>query len=743
MSHKPKDGSKHLLKRVPKGEPKHASKHKTRSRKTPMVTSSARRQKPAEFFLNREIQLLAFNRRVLAQAEDRKVPTLERLRFLTIVSSNLDEFFEIRVAGLKEQIKLNPSNRGQDGQTANETFQLVAQAAHAIVAQQYALLNDDIFPTLAADGIRFLRRAQWSAKQQAWVKDYFFREMMPVLTPIGLDPAHPFPRVFNKSLNFAVELTGRDAFGRDSQRAIVQAPRMLPRVIKLPPDVAEGDNNFIFLTSVLHQHVGELFSGMEVLGCYQFRLTRNSDLFVDEEEVKNLRLALQGELPQRHLGDAVRLEVADNCSEETLQFLATHFELTEIDIFRVNGPVNLVRLMNVPDQVSRPELKFPVFTPGLPKGITKVAKGKDFFEVLKKQDILLHHPFQSFTPVIEFIQQAAHDPQVVAIKQTVYRTGTDSIIMETLIDAATYGKEVTVVVELMARFDEEANLNWASKLEEVGAHVVYGVVGHKTHSKMVLVVRREQEEGHKPVLRRYAHLGTGNYHPRTARLYTDFGLMTSNEEICTDINQVFVQLTGLGKATKLTRVWQAPFSLHAGVLAAIENEIKMAKSNKSGARGHIIAKMNSLLESDVIESLYRASAAGVKIDLIIRGVCALRPGVLGLSENIRVRSIVGRFLEHSRIFYFRNGGDERVWLSSADWMDRNFFRRIELCFPVQDAKLKRRVISEGLKPYLDDNVQAWEMDGAGDYVRKRPARGTKAVRRNAQEQLLTLLAADE
>ncbi len=707
-----------------------------------MVTSSARRPKANELFLNREIQLLAFNRRVLAQAEDRKIPALERLKFLTIVSSNLDEFFEIRVAGLKEQIKLDAGNRGADGKTPKETFRLVAEEAHRMVAQQYALLNDDIFPTLAAEGIRFLRRAQWNVKQQAWVKDYFFREMMPVLTPIGLDPAHPFPRVFNKSLNFAVELTGRDAFGRDSQRAIVQAPRMLPRVIKLPADVAEGENDFIFLTSVLHQHVGELFSGMEVLGCYQFRLTRNSDLFVDEEEIKNLRLALQGELPQRHLGDAVRLEIADNCSEETLQFLATQFELNEIDIYRVNGPVNLVRLLNVPDQVSRPELKFPLFVPGGPKGISKVAKGKDFFEVLKKQDILLHHPFQSFTPVIEFIQQAARDPQVVAIKQTVYRTGTDSVIMETLIEAAKYGKEVTVVVELMARFDEEANLNWASRLEEVGAHVVYGVVGHKTHSKMALVVRREQEEGQKPVLRRYVHLGTGNYHARTARLYTDFGLMTSNEEICADVNQVFVQLTGLGKATKLTRVWQAPFSLHAGVLAAIENEIKIAKSNKPGARGHIIAKMNSLLETEVIEALYRASSAGVKIELIIRGVCALRPGVVGLSENIRVRSIVGRFLEHSRIYYFRNGGDERVWLSSADWMDRNFFRRIELCFPVQDAKLKRRVISEGLKPYLEDNVQAWEMDGEGGYSRKRPARGPKAVRRNAQEQLLLLLAVD-
>ncbi|MEP7155159.1 MAG: polyphosphate kinase 1 [Betaproteobacteria bacterium] len=718
--------------------------------------------KPRGQYLNRELQLMAFNRRVFAQAEDPTVPLLERLRFLTIVSSNLDEFFEIRVAGLKEQIKLKSGSRGADGLTAQETFDLVARDVHELVTRQYMLLNDQLFPAMAAEGICFLRRAQWTTKQQAWIKDYFFREMMPVLTPIGLDPAHPFPRVFNKSLNFAVELTGRDAFGRDSQRAIVQAPRVLPRVIKLPPEVAEGENNFIFLTSILHQHVGELFAGMEVLGCYQFRATRNSDLFVDEEEVKNLRLALQGELPQRHLGDAVRLEVADNCSEEMLLFLSSQFELSEVDVYRVNGPVNLVRLMSVPDQVARADLKYPAFTPGIPKPFVKVAvkmaKGRDFFDVLKKHDILFHHPFESFTPVIEFIQQAAHDPQVVAIKQTVYRTGTDSAIMETLIDAAKRGKEVTVVVELMARFDEEANLNWAARLEEVGAHVVYGVVGHKTHAKMALVVRREVHDNDDPDaknaqvrLRRYVHLGTGNYHPRTASLYTDFGLMTANEGICTDVNAIFVQLTGLGKATRLANVWQAPFTLHTGVMASIEHEIKIAKSGK---RAHIIAKMNALLEPQVIEALYRASKAGVKIDLIVRGVCALRPGVAGLSENIRVRSIVGRFLEHSRIFYFRNGGagHEQVMLSSADWMERNFFRRIELCFPVNDPRLKRRVISEGLMPYLQDNAQAWEMDGEGGYTRKQPVKPSrtagksktvaKPVRKAAQEILLKLLAGD-
>lgn len=708
-------------------------------------------------FLNRELQMLAFNRRVLAQAENESVPLLERLKFLSIVSSNMDEFFEVRVAGLKEQIKLGSATRTTDGRTPKEGYRLIVSAAHAIVETQYALLNNVVLPQLAEEGIRFIRRAQWSAEQQAWVKDFFFREMMPVLTPIGLDPSHPFPRVFNKSLNFAVELSGRDAFGRDSKRAIVQAPRVLPRVIKLPAEVTDGENDFIFLSSILHAHVGELFSGMEVLGCYQFRVTRNSDLFVDEEEVKNLRLALQGELPQRHLGDSVRLEVADNCSEDMVQFLLTQFDLAESDLYRVNGPVNLVRLMSVPDQVARPDLKFRPFVPGLPKVLQKVAKGKDVFEALKKQDILLHHPYESFTPVIEFIQQAARDPLVVAIKQTVYRTGTDSAIMETLIDAASRGKEVTVVVELMARFDEEANLNWAAKLEEVGAHVVYGVVGHKTHAKMALIVRRElkDEDSGKQVLRRYVHLGTGNYHPRTARLYTDFGLLTANEAICADVNEVFTQLTGLGKATKLSQVWQSPFTLHAGVMKAIEHEIKFAKplstrrpsAGKAAAAptpkttGRIIAKLNSLVEPQVIEALYRASQAGVKIDLIVRGVCVLRPGVKGLSDNIRVRSVVGRFLEHTRVMYFGNGGDPIVMLSSADWMERNFFRRIELCFPINDRKLKRRVIDEGLNAYLADNVEAWEMDGDGVYTVSKPR--TAKLRNAAQENLLLLLADTE
>jgi polyphosphate kinase len=671
-------------------------------------------------FLNRELGQLEFNRRVLAQAEDTGIPLLERLKYLCIVSSNLDEFFEIRVAGLMEQIKLGGIATSTDGLNARQTLKLVREQAHQLIERQYQLFNADITPALAKQGIKFLRRTQWTEAQQTWVRDFFFREVMPVLTPLGLDPSHPFPRVLNKSLNFAVELRGKDAFGRNSARAIVQAPRVVPRTILMPPEISGCEHGFVFLSSILHTHVGELFSGMEVLGCFQFRVTRNSDLFVDEEEVKNLRLSLQGELPQRHFGDAVRLEIADNCSPLIAELLLKEFNLSPDDLYRVHGPVNLVRLMRIPDLVERDDLKFPSFVPSVPAVLQK--KGSDMFKVMRKNDVLLHHPYQSFKPVIDFIQQAASDPNVVAIKQTVYRTGVDSALMEALIAAAKGGKEVTVVVELLARFDEEANINWANRLEEVGAHVVYGVVGHKTHAKMLMVVRREDGR-----LRRYAHLGTGNYHPRTARLYTDFGLFTSNENVCADVSEVFSQLTSLGKARTLNHLWQSPFSLHTEVLRAIQNEAILAKSGK---RAHIIAKMNALLEPEIINALYEASRAGVKIDLIVRGVCALRPGVAGLSENIRVRSVIGRFLEHSRIFYFRNDLQHNVYLSSADWMDRNFFRRIEVCFPVLDKKLKKRVIDEGLKVYLQDNCQAWDMDSTGHYRRKHPRRAAKKCAQN-------------
>ena len=701
-----------------------------------MNKASSAKRFPPEHFLNRELSLLAFNRRVLGQTADAGVPLLERLRFLCIVSSNLDEFFEIRVAGLKEQIKLGAVAPGHDGLTPHEVYRRVSAQAHDLVAEQYELLNDVMLPALDKQGIRFLRRNSWNEAQAAWIQDYFFREVMPVLTPIGLDPAHPFPRVLNKSLNFAVELEGKDAFGRSSGAAIVQAPRVLPRVIRLPEEIAGAPHGFVFLSSVLHAHVGELFAGMNVLGCYQFRATRNSDLWVDEEEIKNLRLALQGELPQRHFGDAVRLEVADNCSEVMTEFLLQQFALGYDDLYRVHGIVNLVRLMQVPDLVDRPDLKYPSFQAGLPKVLTKHY---DVFASICRQDVLLHHPYQSFSPVIEFLEQAVDDPSVVAIKMTVYRTGTDSILMELLLRAARQGKEVTVVVELMARFDEEANINWASRLEEVGAHVVYGVFGYKTHAKMLMVVRREDgNEGGKggkngSVLRRYVHLGTGNYHPRTARLYTDFGLLTCNESLCADVNEVFKQLTGLGKASKLNHLLLAPFSLHDAMLAAIRNE---AANARAGKRVRIIAKMNALLDPEIIEALYEASQAGVTVDLIVRGVCALRPGIPGLSDHISVRSVIGRFLEHTRVFYFYADGAQKMYLSSADWMERNFFRRIELCFPVLEPKLKRRILKEGLMPYLADNTQAWEMDGKGNYRRKR----SRKKGFSAQEALLAELS---
>ena len=682
---------------------------------------------PAQHFLNRELGQLEFNRRVLAQAENAGVPLLERLKYLCIVSSNLDEFFEIRVAGLKEQINLAGIPAGADGMDAQQTLKLVREQAHQLITRQYQVLNDDLLPALDKQGIRFLRRTQWNDAQRAWVREFFFNEVMPVLTPIGLDPSHPFPSVLNKSLNFAVELQGKDAFGRNSAKAIVQAPRVLPRTIPLPPEISGCAHGFVFLSSILHAHVVDLFGGMEVLSCHQFRVTRNSNLFVDDEEVKNLRISLQGELPHRHFGNAVRLEITDNCAPQVAEFLLQQFNLELGDLYRVGGPVNLVRLMDIPGQVARDDLKFPAFSPGVPNVLQK--KGADMFKVIRKGDVLLHHPFQSFKPVLDFIHQASTDPSVVAIKQTVYRTGVDSALMEALIAATQRGKEVTVVVELLARFDEEANINWASRLEEVGAHVVYGVVGHKTHAKMLMVVRREDGK-----LRRYVHLGTGNYHPRTARLYTDFGLFTANEEICADANEVFGQLTSLGKAGKLRHLWQSPFTLHTQVLSFIRNETRLAKAGKPA---HIIAKMNALLEPETIMALYEASQAGVKVELIVRGVCALRPGVKGLSENIRVRSVIGRFLEHTRIFYFRNNLKHDVYLASADWMDRNFFRRIEVCFPVLDKKLKKRVIEEGLKVYMQDNCQAWDMDADGHYRRKTPRRSTP---KNAQAMLLQELA---
>ncbi|TAK91756.1 MAG: polyphosphate kinase 1 [Burkholderiaceae bacterium] len=676
--------------------------------------------------LNRELGILAFNARVLAQAEDPTVPLLERLRYLCISSSNMDELFEIRVSGLHEQMRGSPTYRSPDGLLSAQILAQVSERAHGLVARQYQVLNEMILPALENEGVYLHQTDEWNAQQAAWAREYFDEQILPVLTPIGLDPVQPFPKIYNKSLNFIVTLQGEDAFQRDSGIAIVQAPRILPRLIPVPPEISGYPHGFMMLTSIMQGFVSALFPGMEVQGCYQFRVTRNSDLFVDEEEVTNLRLALQGELSQRHFGSAVRLEISEHCPAPITQLLLREFGLQPVDCYRVDGPVNLIRLMPLADKVDRADLKFPPFTPGIPNAL---QREENVFDAIRAQDILLHHPYQSFTPVLEFLQTAARDPDVVAIKQTIYRTGNESELMDTLINAARNGKEVTVVVELMARFDEEININWAAQLEEVGAHVVYGIVGHKTHAKMLLVLRRE-----KGKLKRYVHLGTGNYHPRTARLYTDFGLLTCNPEITQDVHEVFQQLTGLGKANRQHHLWQSPFTMHKKILGAIRHEIDHAHQGKPA---RVIAKMNALLETEVIEMLYAASQAGVKIDLIVRGVCALRPGVPGLSDNITVRSIVGRFLEHSRVFYFYNGGQENVYLSSADWMNRNLLNRVEIAFPLLNQKLKQRVIDEGLLVHLQDTQLSWVMDADGNYTRLRDSAGNTSC---SQELLLYQLA---
>ena len=666
--------------------------------------------------LCRELSLLEFNRRVLAQAEDKNVPLLERLRFLCIVSSNLDEFFEVRMAWLKREDKLHPRRKLDNGKMPSETIADVTKAARSLIRHQYNLFNNVLQPELAQEGIFFYRRRNWTDTQKKWIEDYFDRELLPILTPIGLDPSHPFPRPLNKSLNFAVELDGTDAFGRPSGMAIVQAPRILPRVVPLPAELCEGGSGFVFLSSILHAHVGKLFPGMTVKGCHQFRLTRDSDLTVDEEDLKNLRAAIQNELHDREYGDGVRLEVADTCPAYIHDFLLSQFRLTAAELYQVKGPVNLVRLNAVPDLVDRPDLKFPPHTQDRLKAL---GKNGSIFKLIRRAPILLHHPYQSFDPVVHMIREAAADPAVLAVKMTIYRTGSNSELVRALMKAALAGKQVTVVVELMARFDEANNVNWAQQLENAGAHVVYGVFGYKVHAKMALVIRREDG-----VLKRYAHLGTGNYHQGTSRIYTDFGIITDDDQITADVNTLFMEITGLGKPGRLNKLYQSPFTLHKMIINRIRQETAHAKAGKPA---RITAKMNSLIEPSVIDALYQASAAGVQVDLIVRGMCTLRPGVKGLSENIRVRSIVGRQLEHSRIYCFHNNGADDTFISSADWMGRNFFRRIEVATPVTTLTLKKRVIHEGLTMALDDNTHAWLMQPDGSYIRATPAEGESEV----------------
>ncbi len=678
--------------------------------------------KAPEHYINRELSFLDFNSRVLAQAHDPSLPLLERIRFLGISCSNLDEFFEIRVAGLKQRLELGTTGGGPDGMTVPEQLVAIHSRAAAIVTEQYELLHQLVFPTLAEQRIRFVNARTMSPEQRVWLSDYFAHEVEPVLTPLGLDPARPFPRIQNKSLNFIVRLSGKDAFGRDAELAVVQVPRSLPRIIRLPTtEAAPGTTYFVFLSAVISAFVAQLFSGMSVEGAWQFRVTRNSDLFVDDEEVDNLLRAVEGELAERRYGAAVRLETSQDCPPDISSFLLRHFALEKDDLYQVNGPVNLNRLTALYDLVDRPDLKFPAFAPSIPK---RLVAREDMFTALREGDLLLHHPFESFAPVIDFLRQAALDPSVLAIKQTLYRAGPQSPVVDALVDAARAGKEVTVVIELMARFDEAANIQLATRLQEAGAHVMYGVVGYKTHAKLVMVVRREEGK-----LRRYCHLGTGNYHPNTARIYTDYGLFTCAEAIGEDLHELFLQLTSPTRVATLQKVLQSPFTLHDSLLEKTKREIAHARAGKPA---RIIAKMNSLIEPQIIQALYQAAMAGVRVDLIVRGICALRPGIRGISENIRVRSIVGRFLEHSRVYYFQNDGEAELYCASADWMERNFFRRIEVCFPIE-IKAHRDRILEDLEIYLADNTQAWELHSGGMYTRLTPGESAPV---NAQQTLL-------
>jgi polyphosphate kinase len=678
-------------------------------------------------YINRELSALAFNARVLAMAENKEVPLLERLKYVCIVSTNLDEFFEIRVSGLKQRLEAGLVAYGPELKNPQQILDEVREMAHEIIAKQYELLNQEILPELEQSGVRFVRRDAWSDAQKKWLYDFFHREIEPALSPISLDSARPFPRILNKSLNFIVGLDGIHAFGRRCKRAIVQAPRLLPRLIKLPKEISgQNEQDYVFLSSIIHAFVAELFQGMEINGCYQFRVTRNSDLYVDDEEVENLMAALEGELASRRYGAAVRLEIANDCPAELTSYLLAQFDLTTNDLFPVDGPVNLNRLISIYDAPGMNNLKFSQFQPGLP--IADIGNS-GMFSAMRQRDILLQHPYQSFNPVLELVRSASQDPQVISIKLTLYRTGPDSPIVEHLLVAARANKEVTVLVELRARFDEAANIELANRLQEAGAHVVYGIVGFKTHCKMMLIVRREQGK-----LMRYAHLSTGNYHDKTARAYTDYGLFTTDAELTSDVHNVFMQLTSMMETPQLRKLIQAPFKLHEKLIGMINNESNAAKK---GQPARIIAKLNALVEPEIIRALYAASIAGVQIDLILRGICCLRPGMPGISENIRVTSIIGRFLEHSRVYYFLNSGQENIYCSSADWMDRNMFRRIEVCFPIEAPELKQRLIDD-LNIYLDDNMLAWSLNPDGSYSRNPVEEGQPLL--SSQDYFLEKLA---
>ena len=657
-------------------------------------------------YLSRELAALEFNFRVLAMARDPAVPLLERLRYLSIVASNLDEFFEVRVAMLKHHHAYGSASPGPDGMPSGELLTLIRSRVLDLVTELYATWQRQISPQLDVEQIHILTRKQWSSRQKRWLQGYFEHEVLPVLSPLGLDPAHPFPRILNKTLNIAVVLKGRDAFGHEGHMALVRAPRSLPRIIRVPAEVSGSGEHYVFLAELLQAFVDLMFPGFKVVGSYQFRVTRNSELIVEEAEVENLAHALTEELVGRGYARPVRLEIANDCPKSITAMLTRNFQLEDADVYRCDGPVNIIRAGLIYDWIDRPDLKFPRFNPELPSAL---ESNRSKFDLISQRDVLLHHPYQSFAAVIDLLRQAIADPQVLAIKQTLYRAGQDTPLVDLLVDAARNGKDVTVVIELRARFDEAANIHLATRLQEAGVQVVYGVVGYKTHAKMMLIVRREGK-----TLRRYAHLSTGNYHQANSRMYTDIGLMTANPEIGEDLHKVFQQLSGLGPMIELKRLLHSPFTLYPAVLAKIERETVNARA---GRPARIVAKLNALNEPHVITALYRASGAGVEIDLIVRGACTLRPGLPGISERIRVRSIVGRFLEHSRVYWFANDGSPELYCASADWMERNLMRRIEVAFPILDPELAARVFEETLANGLADNTQAWLLESNGRYTK--------------------------
>jgi len=659
-------------------------------------------------FINRELSWLEFNRRVLEEAQDPSQPLIERVKFVTIFSSNLDEFFEIRVAGIKQQIESETSDVSPDGLSPTEIFQRIQKMVRELVGTQYALWNNELLPLLGQNGIRVLEIPELNAKRAAWAHRYFQQEVLPMLTPLAVDASHPFPHLLNRSHNLLIRAkTGR---GGEPLHAIVQVPRVVPRLILLPRGKGNEEPwEYIYLASLIKQHIGELFPGLILQGAHAFRVTRNSDLYIDEEEAENLLRTIEQELRRSSRGDAVRLEVEADCPKDFLELLWQFFDLTEADTYKANGPLTMTHLTPLITNDAFANLKDRPFQPGRDPALPPHA---DLFEVMRQQDVLLHHPYDSFDPVVDLIEEAAQDPQVLALKITLYRTSGDSPIVEALIDAANAGKQVTAIVELRARFDEASNIQWARRLEQAGAHVIYGVVGLKTHCKALLIVRRDADQ-----LRRYVHLGTGNYHPRTARIYTDYGLLTTNPQLTEEVATVFNTLTGLAGYPGLKKLMVAPFDLKQRLIKLIEREIKIARAGKEA---RIIAKLNSLVDQEIIEKLYEASCADVTVDLIVRGICCLRPKIPGLSENIRVISIVGRFLEHSRIYYFANAGQPDLYLSSADWMPRNFLRRVEVAFPLETPALRDYLVNQVLPRFLDDRVKSRELQPDGSYRRLKP-----------------------